>query len=428
MKVCIQPSQTGGSVSAVASKSVAHRLLICAAFADCQTTVRCDEINEDIEATVRCLNALGAKIERNAPFYTVSPVQTLSQKATLNCGESGSTLRFLLPVVCMLGVNASFEMSGRLPQRPLSPLREELERGGISFSEVGTNPMTVNGRLSLREFSISGRVSSQFISGLLFALAISGETGTVTLTEPPESAPYVDMTVHALQQFGIQVASTDREIKLTQNNGLRTPDALSVEGDWSSAAFPLCLGAVGKQPVTVSGLNPTSAQGDKAILDLLRQFGAEVLENGSSVTVSPAPLHGISVNASQIPDLVPVVATVASVASGSTVISGAARLRLKESDRLFAVRSMLNDLGADVVETSDGLIIHGKETLLGGNVSSFGDHRIAMSAAVASVACLRAVSVDNPWVTAKSYPRFWEDMQKLGMHWTTCDGTESTQT
>ncbi len=190
-----------GNINAISSKSVAHRLLICAAFADAPTRIRCDYVNRDIEATVDCLVALGADISRDAPYYFVKPITKINKNARLNCHESGSTLRFLLPIVAALGADCDFLMAGRLPERPLSPLREELEAHGIEFSEAGSNPLSVRGRLSGRDLSIAGNVSSQFISGLLFALTLRGEEATLTVEGKVESAPYIDMTVDALSIF-----------------------------------------------------------------------------------------------------------------------------------------------------------------------------------------------------------------------------------
>ncbi len=415
MNVQIFPSTPKGTVKAIASKSVAHRLLICAAFADGETRIRCEEINEDICATVACLKALGSLIEYEKGEFLVHPIDSSPQMAILPCGESGSTLRFLLPVVSMLGTDASFELKGRLPMRPLSPLREELERCGITLSPQGSNPLLCRGKLTDTHFSIAGNVSSQFISGLLFSLAVSGRGGSITVRGTLESAPYVEMTLGALSLFGITVTKEETEYKIPPNQRLRSPSAVITEGDWSGAAFPLCMGAVGKHPITVSGLNPSSSQGDREILSLLRRFGATICEEDNRITVSPAPLCGIEIDATQIPDLVPVLATVASVAEGRTVIRGAARLRLKESDRLESVRALLTDLGGRVSVTEDGLIIEGTPTLKGGRVSSFGDHRIAMSAAVASLACTESVTVKDAHVTAKSYPSFWEDMKEIGL-------------
>lgn len=415
MRRLISPSVTGGTVSAIASKSVAHRLLICAAFAKGESRIRCEEINEDISATVRCLTALGARITREAPFYRVVPVSELPSDPLLDCGESGSTLRFLVPVVFALGIGASFQMAGRLPHRPLSPLREELERHGASLSPCGSNPLCLRGAMKETNFSMVGNVSSQFISGLLFALALSGSVGSVTIEGPLESSPYLDLTVDALGQFGVVVHRREDRFEILEPPTLISPGNLSVEGDWSGAAFPLSLGALGQKPVTVTHLSSLSHQGDRAILSLLRRFGAQVCEEVDSVTVYPSPLRGISIDASQIPDLVPILATVASVAEGRTVIHHASRLRLKESDRLRAVATALNGLGASIRETEDGLIIDGVPSLTGGEADAFGDHRIAMSVAVASVRCKNPVLLTGAEVTAKSYPSFWQDVLALGM-------------
>ncbi len=415
MNLQLFPSSPTGTVKAIASKSVAHRLLICAAFATGDTRIRCEEINEDICATAACLRTLGASVEYQNGEFLVRPIDSLPQNAILPCGESGSTLRFLLPVVSILGVNASFELKGRLAMRPLSPLREELERCGITLSPQGSNPLLCQGKLTDTHFTIAGNVSSQFISGLLFALALSKTGGTLTVQGHLESASYVAITAEALSLFGIEVITTKTGYEILPHQGLQSPSAVVTEGDWSGAAFPLCMGAVGKNPITVTGLSRSSLQGDREILSLLRRFGASIREEADSVTVSPAPLRGIEIDAAQIPDLIPVVATVASIAEGRTVIRGAARLRLKESDRLESVRALITDLGGNAYVTEDGLIINGASALRGGCVSSFGDHRIAMSAAVASLVCADSVTVKDAHVTAKSYPSFWEDMKKIGL-------------
>lgn len=411
----IFPSSTGGTIPAVASKSEAHRLLILSAFADRPCSIVCEEVNDDILATASCLSSMGASIERRGRAFEVTPLTEPVSSPLLCCRESGSTLRFLLPVACALGMDARFEMEGRLPLRPLSPLREELERTGITLSKSGTNPLCVTGRIRDFDFSIPAGVSSQFISGLLFAIAVSGRSGSVTLLGKQESTPYIDMTIDALAAFGIWVERSGDCLRISENRLPHAPDEVWVGGDWSGAAFPLSLGAIGTSPVSVKGLDPRSRQGDRTILELLRQFGASVSEKGDLITVYPAPLRGIHIDATQIPDLVPILSVVASAAAGTTVISGAARLRLKESDRLAAIRQTLNALGGEIIETSDGLIIHGKERLAGGSVSSFGDHRIAMSAAIASAICHAPVTLSGAEAVSKSYPAFWQDMTSLGI-------------
>jgi 3-phosphoshikimate 1-carboxyvinyltransferase len=304
-------------------------------------------------------------------------------------------------------------MSGRLPTRPLSPLREELERHGITFSEAGSNPLAVSGKIEAGEYHIRGDVSSQFISGLLFALSLGEQESELIIEGRIESAPYIHMTQDALSLFGAPPLSTDRGF-LVGGKKLCARQGLSVEGDWSNAAFALCAGAMGKETVSVSNLHSDTHQGDRAILTVLRQLGATVRENGDTVSVSGGSLHPIRLDASQIPDLVPVLATVASVAEGKTRIYGASRLRLKESDRLFTVSDMLRRLGANIEENDDGLTIEGVRALRGGSVSSYNDHRIAMSAAVAASVCESAVEIDGAEAVNKSYPAFWEDASSLG--------------
>lgn len=415
----VSPSVPCGTVKAIASKSVAHRLLICAAFADKKTVIRCEETNKDIEATAACLRALGVNILRTGEFYEVEPIspEQVKKNATLPCGESGSTLRFLIPVVAALGADASFEMEGRLPVRPLSPLREELEAQGIVFSNVGSTPMKVSGRLSGDSFTIAGNVSSQFVSGLLFALTLLPYTATLTVTEKIESAPYLDITADALALFDAKPQKSENVYTVNAKRRLISPHRIDVEGDWSNAAFPLCLGVMGKGQVTVTGLNTASAQGDAKITELIKKFGGDIslTPDGCGYIARHSRLHGIDIDATQIPDLVPILATLASAAEGRTVIFGASRLRLKESDRLQSVCATLSALGADIHETEDGLIINGKEALFGGTVSSYNDHRIAMSAAVAACACTHKVIIEGAEATSKSYPSFWDDMKRLGV-------------
>lgn len=412
MNVSLYPTLPNGKIQAISSKSAAHRILICAAFADKPTVIRCDRTNKDITATAECLIALGAQIKYEKPYFYVDPISTPKSNISLNCNESGSTLRFLLPVVSALGITAELNMRGRLPERPLSPLYEELIGHGAILSPQGSNPLKCEGKLVGDEYRIRGDVSSQYISGLLFALTFSGEGGRLIIEGKMESAPYVDMTVDALRIFGAEPTKTDYGYSVAKGARLISPTHIDVEGDWSNAAFPLCMGAIGGGSVTVCGLSQDSRQGDSKIIDLLREFGADVLVSGNEYTVTgDKPLRGIDIDASQIPDLVPVLATVAAVSEGKTTIRGAARLRLKESDRIESVCSMLSSLGADIEATDDGLVIYGKSRLVGGTVDSFNDHRIAMSAAVASVATENGVTVNGAECVEKSYPDFWNDIE-----------------
>ncbi len=401
-------NKTASKINAISSKSEAHRALICAALADMPTDIICNDTNNDINATVDCLNALGAEIVRDGNVFRVSPIQEVKKNATLDCGESGSTLRFLMPVAAALGAECDIYMHGRLPERPLSPLYELLCENGVTLSPQGSNPMHVGGKLRCGEFEIAGNISSQFISGLLFALPLLDGESSLTMTGKLESTPYITMTEQALELFGAGIVNKGNVFFISPKK-LTSPSTLTIGGDWSNAAFFLCAGAVGRESVTVCGLDTSSAQGDREIINILKRMGASISRSGKDITVTPADLFGIDIDASQIPDLVPVISVVASVSLGQTRIYNAGRLRLKESDRIRSTCDMLSALGADITETEDGMLIHGKIRLIGGTVSSCNDHRIAMSAAIASLVCKNPVTVEGIEAVNKSYPSFLSD-------------------
>ena len=376
MDITIQPGKLSGLINVIPSKSMAHRYLICAAFADNETTLICPETNQDIEATVNCLNALGATITKNAESYHIIPPKFTPESAVLNCRESGSTLRFLLPIVGALGVNATFQMEGRLPRRPLSPLWEEMERMGCHLCRPTVDTIRCTGKLRPGAYRMDGSVSSQFISGLMMALPlIEGET-RLEITGTIESRPYIEMTQHVLDMF---------------KGGC--PERLEVEGDWSSAAFWLAANALGSK-IALQGLNVNSPQGDRKIIEILQ--GLE-----ENPTISCA----------DIPDLVPVLSVVAAAGKGAS-FTGIRRLRLKESDRVASILAMLEALGGKAAATENTLTVYGTG-LIGGTVDSFGDHRIAMAAAIAATVCKESVTILGAECVKKSYPGFWEDHKNL---------------
>ena len=418
----VQNKHLRGTLPAIASKSYAHRLLMAAALSDGPTEVRCATRSADILATVRVLTALGAGIKETAEGFRVTPVPAdpaaRPQGPLLDCGESGTTERFILPIACALGVNASLTGSGRLPERPLSPLYEELADHGITMSPQGTFPLSTSGRLAPAAYTLAANVSSQFVGGLLFALTLLEGTSTLTLTGKIESAPYIDMTLDVLALFGAKITRSEdgRCFEVTGSGRLVSPGHAAVEGDWSNAAFWLAAGALSGDPqgVTVTGLLPLSRQGDRAVLDILRRFGASVTVSDEAVTVRPGRLRGITVDAAQIPDLVPVLAVVAAAAEGTTRFVNAGRLRIKESDRLSTTAAMLKALKATVSEEAEGLTVSGGRKLFGGTVEGANDHRIVMSAAVAAALAKRPVTIRGAEAVKKSYPAFFDDMQKLG--------------
>ena len=390
MDITIQPGVLSGTITAIPSKSQAHRLLICAAFANSDTTLLCPETNRDIEATVDCLNALGATIRRTVDGYEIEPIKSIPTEAVLDCCESGSTLRFMLPIVGALGVDATFLMEGRLPQRPLSPLWEEMERMGCTLTRPTSSTLRCQGQLSSGTYSIAGNVSSQFITGLLLAATLMKGDCTIQIVGPLESAPYVTMTQRAMALFGVN----SKDLCIKDNQDYRTPGFVSVEGDWSNAAFWLAANALGSN-LNVENLDCHSPQGDRIVVDHLANLNSPVV-----------------IDATDTPDLVPILAITAGAKNGATFIN-CNRLRLKETDRLLTTATMINALGGHAVIEGDSLIVDGTG-YQGGTVDALNDHRIAMSAAIASTVCREPVTILNAHEVKKSYPGFWEDFNKLG--------------
>ena len=417
MKVKVFPGPLAGALNIIPSKSHLHRLLIAAALADGDTFIRSAPTEaEDVEATAACLTVLGASVRRVEGGFQVTPLKRdcLPKHAVFPCRESGSTFRFMLPVVCALGICGEFHMAGRLPQRPLAPLDRQLIQHGISFTRPKPHILLTEGQLLPGEYRIPGNISSQYITGLLLALPLLGERSSLTVEGRVESADYIHMTLETIAAFGRAPAMAENRYEIQGAGNYRSPGTADAEGDWSNAAFPLCFGAMPGGKLEVSGLNPESRQGDRAVADILIKMGAKVTWEGNVITVSEGTRCAAEIDAAAIPDLIPVLSAVAAVSRGRTIIKNAGRLRLKESDRLAATANVLGTLGAKVKELPQGLQIEGVPRLTGGTVDSWGDHRIAMMAAVASAACTGPVTIKGAQAVRKSYPQFWEELSKLG--------------
>lgn len=390
MDITIYPKKLNGTIIAIPSKSQAHRLLICAAFSNGPTRLHCPATNQDIEATADCLRALGAEISRTDSGYTVIPVKKTPSQAVLNCRESGSTLRFMLPVAGALGVDTTFQMAGRLPQRPLSPLWEEMERHGCSISRPTKDTIRCLGKLSPGDYSIDGGVSSQFITGLLYAMALMPGSSKLHITGKTESKPYIEMTQRALSLFGVNTES----YCACGCFPFTTPGNLTVEGDWSNGAFFLAAKALGNN-IEILGLDPNSPQGDRA--------AAWILESLDS--------HN-TLDAADIPDLVPILAVAAGAKNGVT-FTNIGRLRLKESDRVASVSAMLQSFGIPVKAEQNRLSVY-PGNFRSCTVDAAGDHRIAMAAAIAATVADGPVTILGAQCVKKSYPSFWEEYRRLG--------------
>jgi 3-phosphoshikimate 1-carboxyvinyltransferase len=409
----ISPSVIRGTLTPPPSKSAAHRLLIAAALAG-EGRVRGLSLSADMEATLRAVRGLGVsvRLDGDAACFAPAPPSSSPSPLPVDCGESGSTLRFLIPLYAARGIPAVFTGHGRLPERPLGVYADCLPPHGVTLSAASGLPLTVTGRLTGGDFALPGDVSSQFITGLLFALPLCREDSRIRLTTPLESAGYVDMTLQVLRQAGIRVEPLEDGWFIPGSQTYRPLDT-AVESDWSQAAFLLAAGALGGE-VTLTGLNPASAQGDREALSLFRRFGAAVEEAPGRIVCRKAPLHGIDIDAAQIPDLVPVLAVTAALADGVTHITGAARLRLKESDRLAAVADGIRRLGGRVEESPDSLTISGVSRLAGGRAEGYNDHRIVMALSMAALGCEAPVTVTDAQSVAKSWPAFFEDYRAIG--------------
>lgn len=412
-KVIITPTPLNGEIAVPPSKSAVHRAVLCAAMAKGVSRIRPVDFSNDIRATVSCIRALGADARINGDTLIIDGTRLFSKKqAELACGESGSTLRFLIPIAAAGAVTACFTGCGRLPERPIGIYLDCLPEKGVSMQTEGGLPLTVSGALKNGVFSLPGNVSSQFVTGLLLSLPLLEGNSEIVLTSPLESAGYIDMTIETMSQFGVQVQKTETGYYIKGGQQYKPHDTVC-EGDWSQAAFFLAAGALGGS-ITVKGLNLASVQGDRMCAQLFEQFGAKITYGKDSVTAETSALHGMQIDARQIPDLVPILAVTAAFAKGTTVISGAGRLRIKESDRLKAITQGLSALGANIKEMDDGLVINGISTLRGGFAQGYNDHRIVMALSVAAIKADGLVTITDRESINKSYPTFFKDYNALG--------------
>lgn len=404
--VKIFPSALNGSIAVPPSKSCSHRALICAALSHSPSTLHSLSECEDVMSTKRCLEALGAGFDGD----TVFPIDRTAQKCgiILDCGESGSTLRFLLPIVCALGCDAEFRLSPRLAMRPLAPLCELLCAHGASIKRNGDS-VFVGGRITAGEYCIDGSVSSQFICGLLMALPLVGG-GSVNITPPIVSANYIDITIDYLNMSKVYVNRIGNTVSVFGDYAF--PSEHTLEGDWSAAAFWLCAQAMGLEAITLTGLPSVSSQGDRRICEVLRSMGFSVSESGLVCRIATSA-DRLVIDASDIPDLVPPLAVLAATLERETCFSGVERLRSKESDRLNAIVVMLTSMGICTRQSGAELTVLGGRPC-GGSLRSFSDHRIAMAAVIAAAAASSPSDLDDIGCIAKSYPRFIEDFKSLG--------------
>ena len=405
-----------GTIPSIPAKAHAHRALIAAALATSPSTILISHSSKDIDATMDSLRALGATItyEHGVAHVTPNPAPSIGQVLP---HESGTTLRLLLPVSASICGTVKVDAKGRLPERPLEPLLSEMKDHGMSFSQDAP-PFTMTGRLQGGTFSMTGTVSSQFFSGLLLAAPQLGYT-TVNCTSSLQSKDYVTLTIETMKDFGVQVTEGTTEdghpsFTIEENQHFHGNEQYPIEGDWSNGAIWLVAAAMTGQSISVTGLRPDSVQADKRILYILEKSGVTCMWNGTTVTVTGKAHQPIHVNLEQMPDLLPILSSLACSIKGESSFINGARLRLKESDRLEAVAQLVRDSGGTVRIEGDNLYITGTGSLSGGTVDCVNDHRLVMAGALNALIATSPMILKDSEAISKSYPHFFTDWKRLG--------------
>lgn len=416
--ITLRPCNLSGEVTVPASKSIAHRAILCAALSKGICKVENIDLSDDIKATINAVCALGVKCKFENKTLTMDAKNLFSIKdAFIDCGESGSTLRFLIPVAAAGGINTCFIGKGKLPSRPIGIYLDCLPKAGVTCDCKNGLPLIISGKLKPGVFSMPGDISSQFITGLLMALPVLDGDSEIVLTSKLESEDYVEITIDVLKSFGVKIVKTEKGFIVPGNQSYKATD-YSVEGDWSQAAFFIAAAALSREEQTeikIKGLNKNSYQGDRAAFNIFSDFGADLSFSDDCLLVKPGKkLCAINLNASQVPDLVPIIAVTAMFAEGVTKISGAYRLRLKESDRLISSSLGINNLGGSSRVEPDGLVINGIKEVIGGTVDSFNDHRIVMAMSMAAIRAKGDIIIKSAESVKKSYPNFFVDYNRLG--------------
>lgn len=419
MNITFHPAQLSGCAQAPASKSEAHRRMICAGLTLDQTTLTGFMDSDDMAATRRCLIGLGADADLQGEVLHIrGGARRTAGLPVLDCGESGSTLRFFVPITLSVAGGGIFRMHGRLSKRPMEVYQDLFVPRGVNWrmgiGADGAAELHVKGRMQAGQYTLPGNVSSQFVSGLLFALPLLPGDSTLTVLPPVESAGYINMTIEALEQSGIafkEIASYSWQIP---GNQIYHAPSGQLSGDYSQAAVFLCAGAMGHQ-ITVTGLAPQTTQGDRAVLRHLTALGAHVCEDANGITVQGGSLHGAPLDMRDCPDIAPILALTCLCAQGESRLIGCGRLRLKESDRLSATVNILTTLGGNARIEGDDIIIQGGTPLRGGvTLPDFSDHRMVMLGAIAATVCQEPVTVCGVEALSKSWPDFIKVYQSLG--------------
>ncbi len=415
MKVTIQPKQLKGTVLIPPSKSLSHRAIIAASLAKGESIISNVMLSKDIEATIKGMTALGASIKVEDTTLRITGSDILRRECFIDANESGSTLRFLLPLALVNPEPMEFRGKNHLVKRPLDSYFKIFDRLGISYIHPldAYLPLKTKGGLIPGCYEVKGNISSQFITGLLFALPLLNGDSKIKIIGDLESKGYVDLTLDILSMFGIHITNHHYEEFFIEGNQTYTPFNYTVEGDYSQTAFFLIAGAMGAD-IKLKGMRRDSYQGDKKIIEDIQAFHGNIYMDDESLFCSPGLTKGTTIDFSQSPDLGPALTVLASVSEGISCFRHVERLRIKECDRVSCMREALNQLGAHIEEEPDTMTIYGVPHLQGGIVDSYNDHRVAMALAMASLKMKEPLTIVNAECVSKSYPNFWEIFESLG--------------
>lgn len=410
-RIIVRPNSLSGKIKAIPSKTYGHRMIILSALSQKTSKLIINEYNDDLLATLNCIKELGADYSIDGEVLEITPIKKANSKPFLNAEESGSTLRFIIPVATALYENTIIDAEGSLKSRPIKTLLDGLSKVGVKFSRKAL-PIETFGKFTGGEIELPGHVSSQFISGILLASSVLEKDSRIILTSELESKAYVDVSIDVLKSYGIDVEKFSDGFFVKGGQSLKPQKEVIVEGDWSNAAPFLVAGALHGE-VEITGLNSDSIQGDRVILDILKSFGAEVFIS-DTIKVKSKQKHPIKIDVNEFPDLLPVLSILACGAVGQSVFTGCHRLKLKESDRLTNSTELINILGGEAFIKDDSLIVNGRGELVGGKVDGYGDHRMVMAETIASLISKNDIQIDGFTAINKSYPRFFEDFKCLG--------------
>lgn len=415
-RVSIEGSTLRGQIEIPSSKSMSHRHLLCAALSQGTSTIHKVQTSEDVEATLRVVKVLGAEVIREGTTLHVQGKNFGKGKLPYHfaCGESGSTLRFSIPIGMVLTGEKSFHGEGGLPKRPLKEYLRNFDALGIQYEYQNRLPFSTKDTLKAGKYHLTGGESSQYLSGLMMALPLLQGDSEIHIEGLMESQDYVTLTQDVLKTHGITIDEMDENTIHIKGGQHYAPQVSTVEGDYSQGAFFIVAGLIGEEPVHCTNLKATSQQADRRILEVVSAMGGKLEKMEDGVKVYPSATKGTVIDARQCPDIIPILAVLASLSEGTTEIVNGSRLRIKESDRIKSTVALLESLGGQVEETAEGMVIQGKPQLLGGFVDSFGDHRIVMAAAVAALRCEHPVVIDGAEAVNKSYPKFFEDFAAIG--------------